>query len=338
MASSPPRITENVPEWHHPRVTPYPLLLRPELVPKIWGGGRLAELFGASLTEPVGEAWLVSDHPKAPTLVVNGPLAGASLGNALTSVRPAGAARRFPLLVKLIDSREPLSIQVHPNDGVARELEGEMWGKSEAWYVLESKAGYVGLGFGVEPRKRSAEFLSDLHLPDFVRRLAVEPGDFVYVPSGEIHYIGPGVLLAEVQQSSDLTYRIHDWGRDGRELHLEKAARALSWRRRGGDELRHRPSEGKPPDEGRPFHVELCAFDQRTEIEASTEDRVLFPLQGTGQMECAGSRWPIDAYHCWVLPAGAAFCIEVAERISALLCRPTDAAEPVDNDRRRAIR
>lgn len=298
-------------------------------MPKVWGGRRLASLFETQVAEPVGEAWLVSDHPISPTPVANGPLAGLRLGQALQAMeaRESGSAR-FPLLMKLIESCEPLSVQVHPDDAMARELEGEPWGKSEAWYILESSGGHVGLGFGREPPERSAAFLLQERMPGYLQRFEVAAGDYLFVPGGEVHYIGPGVLLAEVQQSSDLTYRIHDWGRSGRELHTDKAARALSWQVRKGDELRRR-GPGPPPFLGTwPFSVQELSVTEPTSIEAGEGHMVLFPLRGSGRLSHAAGQWAMRAFRCWVLPKGTVVQIEPDGALQALLCSAETTRKP----------
>lgn len=221
----------------------YPLLLRPELHRRVWGGERLPALYGSEVSvkgqpgEPVGESWLLD----AASVVTNGPFEGralselaSELGAALVgSEAYARYGARMPLLLKLLDAAQPLSVQVHPNDAYALEHEAATGhlGKSEAWYVLEAAAGSTVLWGLQEPvtadqLRRAA---ADGDLPDLMHSLPVSAGSVVVNPPGTLHAVGAGILLFEIQQSSDLTYRIYDYGRLGadgqpRELHLGKAA------------------------------------------------------------------------------------------------------------------
>lgn len=223
-----------------------PLTFHPRLKDYVWGGRNLERLFGRRLPEGVtAESWDISAHRSAPTLVDSGPLAGISLpdlatryGTRLVGRRTRGASDRiaFPLLFKLLDANQPLSVQVHPSDAhAARTRPGETGktGKTEMWYILHAEPGaevILGLAPGVDPATlRNAA--SAGRIEQLLNRVAVRPGDAVLVPAGTIHAILPGVVLAEVQQSSDITYRLYDWERPGpedggRELHVEQALAA----------------------------------------------------------------------------------------------------------------
>lgn len=212
-------------------------------VERIWGGRRLNSSYGKPLPPdiPIGEAWLVSDHPSAESLVDEGPHAGTSLNALMRTHGPAllGTAaaptihNRFPLLLKLLDSTDYLSVQVHPDDDCALRLGEPDVGKTEMWHVLDSlKDGklFCGLDPNATPDSLVHAIKSgalEALLPSF----AVQPGDSIFVPAGSIHAIGPGLVLAEIQQNSDLTYRLYDWGRvqaDGspRTLHIDKSVQA----------------------------------------------------------------------------------------------------------------
>lgn len=208
-----------------------PLLkLKPRLAPRVWGGTRLARRFGYAGLEPVGEAWMVYDENE----IQDGPFAGQSLKAALCELGPAflggKAVKKYglelPLLVKLLDTAEWLSVQVHPDDAYAHSVEAHtgFHGKNEAWVILDAEPG-ARIVYGVKrpvsraELKAAAEDGSVLELLNFV---PVAPGDVIFVPAGTIHALGPGIFLYEVQQRSDLTYRLFDYGR-GRELHLEKS-------------------------------------------------------------------------------------------------------------------
>ena len=204
--------------------------LKPRLVPRVWGGRRLARRFGYPGEEPVGEAWMVYDENE----ILEGSFAGRRLKDVLPELGPGflgeKAVRRYglelPLLVKLLDTAAWLSVQVHPDDAYAHTVEAHtgFHGKNEAWVVLEAEPG-AEIVYGVkrpltrDELRAAARDGSILELLNFV---PVEPGDVIFIPAGTIHALGPGILLYEVQQRSDLTYRLYDYGR-GRELHLDKA-------------------------------------------------------------------------------------------------------------------
>lgn len=211
----------------------YPLKLRPELHSRVWGGRQLATHFGKSLptTEPYGESWEVHDS----NVVENGAHAGQRLGDL---VRQYGAeligadynpAQGFPLLVKLLDAQDWLSIQVHPNDEQAQALEGDPRGKTEAWIVLAAQAGaklVTGVQSGTN-RQQMAQAIQEQRLETLLVYSEVQAGSVLYMPAGTIHAIGAGIVIYEIQQSSDVTYRLYDWGRVGldgkpRPLHIEK--------------------------------------------------------------------------------------------------------------------
>lgn len=229
---------------------PGPLRFQEAYFPRPWGGRRLADLFGKPLPAdtPIGEAWLVADHPIHTSVALGGPRPGATLSELLAdapeavlgSVARPRADGRFPLLLKLLDARETLSVQVHPDDALARALGEPDGGKTELWHVVAAEPG-AELLLGNPPGEEPARWLDDpVRLARGLPRRAAAPGEVYYVPAGTTHAIGAGLLIAEIQQNSDLTYRVHDWERrdaEGRPraLHLEKAARAM--RATGADAL-----------------------------------------------------------------------------------------------------
>jgi mannose-6-phosphate isomerase len=214
----------------------YPLLMEPVLMPRVWGGRRLERL-GKRLPpgERIGESWEVADLPAGRSRIANGRFAGRTLHEALRAAPQAilggsrpGPEGSFPLLVKYLDAEENLSIQVHPSPAYARAHPGAV-AKSEAWYVIDA-APEAAVYIGFDPRASAAALESAIRAGDVARHLVRVParaGSCHDVPAGTPHAIGAGVLIAEVQTPSDTTFRIDDWGRRGRELHVAEALECL---------------------------------------------------------------------------------------------------------------
>ncbi len=210
-----------------------PIFLQPEFKERIWGGSKLKEIFNYAIpSHETGEAWSISGHTNGPSKILNGELEGQTLAEAWEKHRELFGneeGQEFPLLVKILDSKKDLSVQVHPDDQYAREIEGENYGKTECWYVIDCEEGSeIIFGHHAESKDQLTEMVKDGRWDQLLRRISVKPGDFFYVPSGTIHAIGAGIQILETQQSSDITYRVYDYdrvGKDGkkRELHLERS-------------------------------------------------------------------------------------------------------------------
>lgn len=221
----------------------YPLTFRPIFKERVWGGRSLDRLYRKPLPagQRIGESWEISDRPGDVSVIDNGPLAGKDLHWLVMHHRSEllGAVRlqrgRFPLLLKLLDARRKLSLQVHPPAAKARRLGGEP--KTEMWYVADAAPGarlYVGLRRGVT----RAEFERKISIGEVAgcfHQLPVRSGDAMFLPSGRVHAIGAGLVLFEIQQNSDTTYRVFDWNRRGldgrpRELHVAQALASLDFK------------------------------------------------------------------------------------------------------------
>ncbi|WP_147804380.1 type I phosphomannose isomerase catalytic subunit [Alkalicoccus halolimnae] len=198
---------------------------------KVWGGEKLKQEFGYDIpSSKTGECWAVSGHENGASLVSDGEFAGKTLRelwNEEPELFGEGTNGEFPLLVKLIDARDDLSIQVHPDNEYARKNEGYAYGKTECWYIVSADPGsHLVLGHHAETEEELAGMVREEKWNDLFRYVPIKAGDFVYVPSGTVHAIGAGIMLLEVQQSSDITYRFYDYDRPDqegklRELHIE---------------------------------------------------------------------------------------------------------------------
>jgi mannose-6-phosphate isomerase len=218
-----------------------PLIFRPIFMERVWGGRRLKSKFGKSLPPKaqIGESWEIVDRPEAQSVVVDGPLKGKTLHELWTEHREpifgnVPDAPRFPLLIKLLDAHEKLSLQVHPPEMVASIVRGEP--KTEFWYVAAADTGAeLFLGFR-EPitRDRFQKALRNGTAADHVHKIRVKPGDTAFLPAGRFHGVGAGNLLIEIQQNSDTTYRVFDWNRvddkgKSRQLHIKKALQCIDF-------------------------------------------------------------------------------------------------------------
>ncbi|MGB0386337.1 MAG: type I phosphomannose isomerase catalytic subunit [Ardenticatenaceae bacterium] len=223
----------------------YPLTFTPVLKDYIWGGRNLERSFGRELPSGmIAESWEIAAHKDGTAVVDNGAYAGqlltevhAELGLDLIGHHSAWAQERgkFPLLIKLLDANRQLSVQVHPNDGYALEHEGNELGKTEMWVVLQAQpdaAVILGVQAGTTPQKFQ-QAIADGELERYMHRIPVEAGDVICVPSGSLHAILEGLVIAEIQQNSNTTYRVYDWNRlrDGkpRPLHVDKAMDVINF-------------------------------------------------------------------------------------------------------------
>ena len=220
----------------------YPLTFEPILKERVWGGRNLERLYGKVLPPavPIGESWEISDRPGDASVIRNGPLVGKDLRWLMEHHardllgHTTASADRFPLLVKILDAADKLSLQVHPPAVLAAKLGGEP--KTEMWYIAEATpeaALFVGLKRGTT-RAEFQRKAVDASVAECFHRQAVKAGDAMFLPSGRVHAIGPGNVVFEIQQNSDTTYRVFDWNRVGldgcpRELHLEQSMASIDF-------------------------------------------------------------------------------------------------------------
>ena len=213
----------------------YPMKLTPAFKDYLWGGTRLRDDFGKKCDyEKIAESWELSCHKDGASVIANGEFAGKTLAEFVDGNKSALGTNcqrfeQFPILIKLIDAKDNLSVQVHPNNEYAQRVEGE-YGKTEMWYIVDCDPGAELLyGFKEEVSKEEfAERIKNNTLLEITQSVPVKKGDVFFIEAGTLHAIGKGILIAEIQQNSNTTYRIYDYGRVGadgkpRQLHIDKA-------------------------------------------------------------------------------------------------------------------
>ncbi|HLR18814.1 MAG TPA: type I phosphomannose isomerase catalytic subunit [Staphylococcus sp.] len=209
-----------------------PLFLKPVLHEKIWGGNRLKDLGYDLPNDFIGEAWGISAHPNGKSEILNGPYKGQTLDNVWDEHRELFGdfpSKEFPLMTKIVDAREALSIHVHPDDAYAFENENGQYGKSECWYIIDAEEGSeIIYGLNADTKNEAIDKINAKAYTGLFNKVKVKPGEFYFIPAGTIHSIGEGVLVYETMQSSDVTYRVYDFDRkhdsgDKRVLNQEKA-------------------------------------------------------------------------------------------------------------------
>ncbi len=286
------------------------LRLSPYCRSALWGGTRLYDEFGLNCEgDNLAEAWMLSCENGKSSIITNGMYAGKTMadyiaaeGNRVLGSHCA-ALSHFPLLVKYIDARESLSIQVHPNDEYSTKHEGQ-WGKTEMWYILDAEPEsylFIGPEHTISKEKFSKS-IEDHSLPNLLHKQYVKPGDAYLIPAGTIHAIGKGILLAEIQQSSDVTYRIYDYDRRdnrgrSRELHIQKACDVVNL---------------TPVSQTNDFssHLICCKYFIVDEKMGCTQGYcgkesfvVVLPISGSGTIASEGETFQMECGSCFFLPA-----------------------------------
>ncbi len=307
----------------------YPLRFEPIYEYRLWGGRRLADLLGTPLPGegPIGEAWVLSDRDDHQSRVADGPLKGRTISQLLAEFpeqvmgRLTGRFRRFPLLLKFLDAREMLSVQVHPADRHTDLLPTGETGKTEAWVVLQSGAKgriYAGLKPGTtEVDLRRA--LTNGMVADHLACFKPKPGDAVFLPAGTVHSLGGGVVVFEVQQNSDVTFRLYDWGhldaKTGklRPLQIDRALACVDFAKSAGGLVEPVVEAAGPVERERLFHCEHFRLsrlhgDTPFAIGAPGVPSVLVCLEGTGHVGHGAATYAIAKGDVLLLPAVAGAC------------------------------
>ncbi len=302
-------------------VLDHPLRFAPVLKDYIWGGRRLA-----AWGKPLGpgqhwaESWEVVDHPQGQSHVLAGPFQGRTLHELVVERGEELLGRdaprpRFPLLLKLLDAHDRLSVQVHPNDQQAARLDPPDEGKTEAWIVLEAAPGsgvWAGLLPGVD-RPRLEEHLRQGTVEQCLHFQEVRPGDCILLPAGTVHAIGPGLLLAEIQQASNVTFRLFDWNRLGpdgrpRPLHVEQALEVIDFSR--GPISPSRPQPTATPGEEllvacEKFVVRRRQVAEPVRLGGQQQCHIVLVIQGSGSWASDPLERPMRRGDSALLPAAA---------------------------------
>ncbi len=306
----------------------YPLKFLPILKDRLWGGTKLADVLGKdSHSDTIGESWELSGVDGDISILANGPLAGTSLTE-LIKTRPEQIlgsdvidrfGLEFPILIKFIDAKKDLSIQLHPNDELAKERHNS-FGKTEMWYIMdvEEQAKLI-VGFNKDITKETyTENLENNSLPDVLNYEEVKDGDTFFINTGKVHAIGAGVLLAEIQQTSDITYRIFDFNRKDkngnlRELHTELALDAIDYTRKDDFKVNYSNEQNQLNDMVNCPYFKTNFLELSRDFELSTADRdsftILVCVGGQGSVENDSGSVAIQKGETVLLPA-------VSERIS----------------------
>ena len=211
------------------------LILQGKFVDKLWGGSRLKDEFNYDIdSNSVGEYWAISGMDKLSSVVINGELAGQSLKDIYKNNKELFGGNNqgtFPLLVKIIDATDDLSIQVHPDDEMGKKLENSR-GKTECWYILNDIPSSIIYGLNANSKEEAVEKIKNKKWNEVLKKVPAKKGDFFFVPAGTVHAIKKGCLILEIQQASDVTYRLYDYDRPDKEgnlrkLHIEKSMQAI---------------------------------------------------------------------------------------------------------------
>ncbi|HYE04757.1 MAG TPA: type I phosphomannose isomerase catalytic subunit [Planctomycetota bacterium] len=310
-----------------------PLRFRPTYMPIVWGGRRMAQWRADLPAGPIGESWDLADHQRGMSVVADGPLAGVSLRE-LTATRGGElvggdfAGGDFPLMVKLIDANDRLSIQVHPDDALARQLGVGPRGKTECWLLVANGGElYVGLAPGVD-RAGFERAIAEGRVASQLNRFDARDGDFYFLGARTVHALGRGCLLYEVQQTCDVTFRVDDWGRVGldgkpRELHVAQSLATIDFTAPSAGPVAAR--EAVHPAGGSVRRLASCdhfTVEERhcrhTSGGGDGTCAIVIALAGAGRLGTAAGAVRLEPMTTWLVPAAAGAWSATADDLSAL--------------------
>ena len=302
-----------------------PLVFEPILKRIRWGGRRLGSVLGKPIGKQIdyAESWEIADHGDDQSIVSEGNYRGQTLqqlvkNNARELLGAERVCKQFPLLIKFLDAHDRLSLQVHPDDELAVQYDPQENGKTEAWVIIEAKPGsrlYAGLKEGVG-RDELDSALKAGTAKNLLHSFTVTAGDCVFIPAGTVHAIGEGILLAEIQQMSDITFRLFDWGRLGsdgepRELHIENGLAATDFTRGPVSPVSPQliaSSDGHTLEElvrGEYFVIRRHTLGNRASATVSSDNRfhVLMVVEGAVTLNCVGETMALDRGRTVLIPA-----------------------------------
>ncbi len=299
----------------------YPLKFKPILKERIWGGNALNyKSDNVSSTDKIGESWELSGVDGSVSVIANGPLKGKSLVEILktynedllgvTNYKRFG--EEFPLLIKFIDAKESLSVQLHPDDTIARAKHGCM-GKTEMWYIMQAKGdAFIIADFKGEISKQDyIKLVENNTLKEALKYVNVKPGDFYFIAPGLIHAIGEGVMLAEIQQTSDITYRIYDWDRvddqgNSRELHQQEALDAIDFSSKE-PKVEYQQNKNIPNEVvyNTHFKTDYLPVHKNCSLDFSEKDsfNILINTGPDAKLICDGKSYDFKSQETYLLPA-----------------------------------
>ncbi|MFW5441555.1 mannose-6-phosphate isomerase, class I [Aerococcus urinaeequi] len=294
-----------------------PIFLKAYLEEKIWGGQKLRSQFNLDIpSDQTGEAWVISGHEHGQSIVTSPEsLAGLSLSD-LYQKHPeiflGEVAERFPLLIKIIDAKEDLSVQVHPDDAYGLAHENDL-GKTECWYIMDADPGaYLIYGHNAQNKEQFLEMVEENEWDQLLRKVPVHAGDFFAVPAGTIHAIGGGVLILETQQSSNTTYRVYDYGRkdaqgNERDLHIQQSADVTMFPHQ--DTLADGRTTELPGGSiqefwtNEYFSVAKWTVEDNLHINLSDKYQLCTVLDGQGQVTVGDKAWDVKSADAFILPS-----------------------------------
>ena len=299
----------------------YPIKFKPIPQYRIWGGNQLNSILPKeNQIENLGEIWSLSGVPGNVSKVENGGLKGKNLNEIISEFKEKLTGKKvfekfgteFPLLIKFIDAAKPLSVQVHPNDEIAKKRHNS-FGKSEMWYIMEAeKNAELIIGFKERITKKDySKHLESNSLEEILNQIPVEKGDTVYIPAGRVHAIGAGIVLAEIQQTSDVTYRIYDYNRidkDGkkRELHTDLALEAIDFNPVNEIKTNYDSIESQLNTliETPYFQTKIYIGNEKISVKENDEMRIYICTEGKVNLNTKENLTELNQYETLLIPAG----------------------------------
>jgi mannose-6-phosphate isomerase len=309
-----------------------PLRFEPFLRPMVWGGQALRSRLGKHFPteEPYGEAWDVSDHALHPSVIAEGPWRGATLRQLMQEHRevllgPAAARFTvFPWLIKFLDACDWLSVQVHPDATAVKTLWPGEGSKTEAWFVIDAAPTgriYAGLLPGIGP-EQLRQALAGGRVQECLHSFTPRSGDCLFLPAGTVHAVGGGVLMAEIQETSDATFRLFDWNRvdaqgKSRTLHVEQSFAAIHWDRGPVEPIAAGAAPRKPLVDCEQFKLEYLCLTREKEFGDMGRLQALIVIEGSGRWSLGSA---VATGQAWILPATLGACrLEPTSTLTALL-------------------